>query len=89
MALIECPECKKQISNQAQSCPNCGRPMSATGKQVDNRTMTNRRFGGCLFLLGLFFIFCGIIWSQDALVGLGIFTMVIGFAMFLVYRREV
>lgn len=24
MALINCPECKKQISDQAESCPNCG-----------------------------------------------------------------
>lgn len=24
MALIECPECKKQISDNAISCPNCG-----------------------------------------------------------------
>lgn len=24
MALIECPECKKQISDQAAACPSCG-----------------------------------------------------------------
>ncbi|WP_213664288.1 zinc ribbon domain-containing protein [Stutzerimonas stutzeri] len=24
MALIECPECKKQISDQAKVCPGCG-----------------------------------------------------------------
>lgn len=24
MALIECPECKKQISDQAAACPGCG-----------------------------------------------------------------
>jgi len=28
MALIECPECKKQISDQADSCPGCGYPVS-------------------------------------------------------------
>ena len=27
MALIECPDCKKQISDLAPSCINCGRPM--------------------------------------------------------------
>ena len=27
MALINCPECGKEISDIAQSCPNCGRPM--------------------------------------------------------------
>jgi len=28
MALINCPECKKEISDKAQSCPNCGCPIN-------------------------------------------------------------
>ena len=28
MALIQCPECKKEISDSAPSCPNCGVPIS-------------------------------------------------------------
>lgn len=24
MALINCPECGKEISDQAETCPNCG-----------------------------------------------------------------
>lgn len=28
MALIKCPECGKEISDQATSCPNCGYPIS-------------------------------------------------------------
>lgn len=27
MALIFCPECRKQISDQSVSCPNCGYPL--------------------------------------------------------------
>lgn len=27
MALIQCPDCGKQISSQAASCPNCGCPI--------------------------------------------------------------
>ncbi len=27
MALIDCPECKKQISDKAITCPNCGYPI--------------------------------------------------------------
>lgn len=30
MALIKCPECGKQISNQADACPNCGYPIKST-----------------------------------------------------------
>lgn len=28
MALIECPECKNQISDKAYACPHCGLPGS-------------------------------------------------------------
>ena len=28
MALIKCPECGKEISDKASSCPNCGCPLS-------------------------------------------------------------
>lgn len=34
MALVECPECKKQISDKAVSCPNCGFPLKQ--QQTDN-----------------------------------------------------
>ena len=27
MALINCPECKREISNSAINCPNCGTPV--------------------------------------------------------------
>ncbi|HCJ6434223.1 zinc ribbon domain-containing protein [Acinetobacter baumannii] len=27
MALISCPECKREISDQAKSCPHCGFPI--------------------------------------------------------------
>lgn len=28
MALIICPECKKEVSSKAKTCPNCGAPIS-------------------------------------------------------------
>ncbi|MBT4843587.1 MAG: zinc ribbon domain-containing protein, partial [Anaerolineae bacterium] len=34
MALISCPECKKQISSQAKSCPNCGYPLDNLEKSL-------------------------------------------------------
>lgn len=36
MALIECPECGKQVSDKAGSCPNCGCPIEdlSTSGQV-------------------------------------------------------
>jgi hypothetical protein len=29
MALINCPECSKQVSTEAQACPGCGYPIAA------------------------------------------------------------
>lgn len=33
MALINCPECKREISDQALSCPYCGFPMTPTSTE--------------------------------------------------------
>lgn len=33
MALIECPECKRRVSDQAQACPSCGMPLAPGSKQ--------------------------------------------------------
>mgnify|MGYP005862064849 CR=1 FL=1 len=30
MALITCPECEKEVSSAAQSCPNCGYPVNSS-----------------------------------------------------------
>lgn len=39
MALINCSECGKEISDKAVACPNCGAPISASKKIVsDNQT---------------------------------------------------
>lgn len=40
MALITCPECGKEISDQASACPNCGAPVAKKfcqhcGEQID------------------------------------------------------
>lgn len=38
MSLIKCPECGKEISDKAESCPNCGYPISKIKfeQQIDN-----------------------------------------------------
>lgn len=36
MALIECPECGKQISNKAGACPNCGYPINQEQPKEEN-----------------------------------------------------
>ncbi|MEL7655387.1 MAG: zinc ribbon domain-containing protein [Bacillota bacterium] len=34
MALIRCPECNKEVSDQASSCPNCGYSIKARMKKT-------------------------------------------------------
>lgn len=37
MALIKCPECGKEVSDQADSCPNCGFPIKKQlHKDIEN-----------------------------------------------------
>ncbi|MFI5458653.1 MAG: zinc-ribbon domain-containing protein [Isosphaerales bacterium] len=33
MALINCPECKREVSDNALSCPQCGYPIAAGAKR--------------------------------------------------------
>ena len=37
MALINCPECKKEISDKVKACPNCGFPLSTDDDNVERR----------------------------------------------------
>lgn len=61
MALINCPECNKSISDQSNSCPGCGYPL----KSNDTKIVVKRPQGcfmqtlniGCLIVLILGAIF--------------------------------
>jgi len=55
MGMIKCPECGKEISDMAQSCPNCGRPLYQQNQQNQKNTqnMVNsprvkKKSNGCL-----------------------------------------
>lgn len=34
MALIRCPECRREVSDKAASCPHCGAPIAAKKEDV-------------------------------------------------------
>lgn len=42
MGLIKCPECGKEISDMAQSCPNCGRPMQVHEQEKPARDLNQQ-----------------------------------------------
>lgn len=44
MALIRCPECGKEISDKAESCPNCGFPILKHAEKQKNLEEISREF---------------------------------------------
>ena len=43
MSLIHCPECKKEISNKATACPNCGMPLRREDRGTYDITITREK----------------------------------------------
>ena len=58
MALILCPECGKQISDMAESCPICGFPINPIEKIIttEDSLLTRNRGCGDIVLYGFFII---------------------------------
>ncbi len=65
MALINCPECNKEISEHAASCPHCGYALSSAPKEIEASKSKKRItliiacIVGCLvaITLALFLVF--------------------------------
>lgn len=55
MALIKCPECKNNISDQADVCPKCGYEINGNNKN----NKTNKKFDYKYLLIGLLIIVVG------------------------------
>ncbi len=55
MALIFCPECKREISTAAVSCPSCGYPLQGKPAEPQFEAYRKRRLTGGLIicLIGL------------------------------------
>ena len=55
MSLISCPECKKEISSAATSCPSCGHPLRGQPAEPQFVAFSKRLLTGGLIicLIGL------------------------------------
>lgn len=57
MALIECVECGRQVSDKAEACPNCGHPVSPRGQATASpaypQKPSGKRKSGCALLIVL------------------------------------
>ncbi len=62
MSMINCPECKKEISDKALVCPNCGYPLSNNISNADfsmKKKIPGRGFGVSGLVMGIL----GVIYS--------------------------
>ena len=71
MALISCPECTKQVSNTAATCPHCGAPIAevstnkAAGVALVTVQETSKKlklqiiFASIVFWVGVVWLFSG------------------------------
>ncbi len=61
MALINCPECNRKISNNAPTCPMCGTPIAiqseirATGTALTTIQQTSKKFKTHIIVSSLIF----------------------------------
>lgn len=57
--MIKCPECGKEISDQANSCPSCGYSLNQQNSQQKKSKKKKGCLIGCIIFLGLIIIgFC-------------------------------
>ena len=59
MALIKCPECKKNVSETAESCPNCGHKFSQReiNDLIEKKRKADKQRGiGCLVVIAFIII---------------------------------
>jgi ribosomal protein L37E len=66
MALINCKECGKQVSDKAESCPHCGAPMKSPANSNNKSQQTDTKAAqtgciGCLSIIIFLFLLGGII----------------------------
>lgn len=58
MGMIKCPDCGKEISDLAQSCPNCGRPLKIN-TQAGYPQKIKKKGHGCLITILTILMFVG------------------------------
>ncbi len=99
MALINCPDCNKEISDKAPTCPGCGAPIvqdiESKGSGVDHLVTTQatskalkaqQAIASALFLVGLFIMFAG---KGGDGATFGAVVMVAGIAWYIAARTRI
>ena len=70
MALMQCPECGREVSDKAESCPNCGYILSESSSDTAKRSKLSEPVSNNFY--GLLFIFTGVIFLIAGIFTIGI-----------------
>lgn len=81
MALVKCPECKREVSSAAAACPQCAYPLNSAGMRGKVLTeQTGKKYKGQIVMsvlglfLGVIIAIVGAATGLEPVTGLGIFT---------------
>jgi hypothetical protein len=98
MALMKCPECQKEISSKASSCPNCGMPLVDATKDIDkittiqetSKTLKEHIVHSVIIIIGgiLFFII-GAVTYRQAMIPIGLILFLIGAIWFIATKINI
>lgn len=76
MGFMKCPNCSKDISDQAETCPSCGHPIKETALERKFHELRMRILTGSAILCG-FAIPVGLILKEPTVWILGILGIVV------------
>ena len=77
MALINCAECLKEISDQAKFCPHCGYPLKKKGKGLAVASLVLGIIG-CVYSLPTFAATLETTVTTNAAISMSIYIMIFG-----------
>jgi uncharacterized membrane protein YvbJ len=95
MALIKCPECQKEISSRALSCPHCGIPLIDAKKDIEEITTIQETskslkehivYSVIVIIGGILFFIIGSVTNRQAMIPIGFMLFLIGVIWFIVAK---
>ncbi len=86
MSLISCPECKKEVSTSAASCPSCGYPLQGKPAEPQFEAYRRRWLTGW-FIICLIGLPVGLLLNIPYVWGLAIAGIIIAGAKLLALRK--
>lgn len=89
MALVKCPECRIDVSDQAESCPKCGCPFSEKAQTIEKtskKLKLQTMLSAFMAIIGFLIACGGVIDESGVTMILGIVVFAVSFIWFAVIR---